>query len=167
MDLYFNGFPGIAKFMKHQKKFAHRHEYVLTLLGRKRRLPDINGDDYKTVSYLERLSINACIQGSGADIMINAQNKIEGTRPVEVSNKYLEEQGLDTKFIASDRLKELDCEMLVQIHDELLFQCPEENCEEAMQIIRDCMINPFGENVKLNVPLEVGMGHGHSYQNGH
>ena len=167
MDLYFNGFPGIAKFMKHQKKFAHRHEYVLTLVGRKRRLPDINGDDYKTVSYLERLSINACIQGSGADIMINAQNKIEGTRPVEVSNKYLEEQGLDTKFIASDRLKELDCEMLVQIHDELLFQCPEENCEEAMQIIRDCMINPFGENVKLNVPLEVGMGHSKSYQGGH
>lgn len=167
MDLYFNGFPGIAKFMKHQKKFAHRHEYVLTLVGRKRRLPDINGDDYKTVSYLERLSINACIQGSGADIMINAQNKIEGTRPVEVSNKYLEEQGLDTKFIASDRLKELDCEMLVQIHDELLFQCPKENCEEAMQIIRDCMINPFGENVKLNVPLEVGMGHSKSYQGGH
>ncbi len=167
MDLYFNGFPGIAKFMKHQKKFAHRHEYVLTLVGRKRRLPDINGDNYKTVSYLERLSINACIQGSGADIMINAQNKIEGTRPVEVSNKYLEEQGLDTKFIASDRLKELDCEMLVQIHDELLFQCPEENCEEAMQIIRDCMINPFGENVKLNVPLEVGMGHSKSYQGGH
>lgn len=167
MDLYFQGFPGIAKFMKHQKKYAHRHEYVLTIVGRKRRLPDINSNDFKTVSYLERLSINACIQGSGADIMINAQNKIEGTKPTEVSSKYLEEQGLKDVFVASERLKELDCEMLVQIHDELLFQCPEENCEEAMQIIRDCMIHPFGEKVELNVPLEVGMGHGHSYQNGH
>ena len=56
---------------------------------------------------------------------------------------------------------------LVQIHDELLFECPEENCEEAMQIIRDCMVHPFGEKVKLNVNLEVGMGAGKSYQTGH
>ena len=81
--------------------------------------------------------------------------------------RYLEEQGVEEKFIASERLKELDCEMLVQIHDELLFQCPEENCEEAMQIIRDCMIYPFGEKVSLNLPLEVGMGHSLSYQGGH
>ena len=57
--------------------------------------------------------------------------------------------------------------MLVQVHDELLFQCPEENCEEAIAIIRDCMIYPFGEKVHLNVPLEVGAGHALSYQGGH
>ena len=172
MDMYFDAFKGIAKFMKHQKKYAHRHEFVYTLTKRKRRLPDINSNDYKTSAYLERLSINACIQGSGADIMINAQNKIEGTSPCYVTSDYIKEMkeknGKDIKpFIASDRLKELDCQMLVQIHDELLFECPEENCEEAMQIIRDCMIHPFGEKVKLNVNLEVGMGAGKSYQTGH
>lgn len=167
MDLYFDGFPGIAKFMKSQKKLAHRQGYINTLVGRKRRLPDIHSSNYGTVSYCERLSINACIQGSGADIMINAQNRIEGTNPCKMTKFYLEENGLDTNFVASERLKELDCEMLVQIHDELLFQCPEENCEEAMKIIRDCMIYPFGEKVSLNLPLEVGYAHGLSYQCGH
>lgn len=167
MDLYFDGFPGIAKFMKSQKKLAHRQGYINTLVGRKRRLPDIHSSNYGTVSYCERLSINACIQGSGADIMINAQNRIEGTNPCKMTKFYLEENGLDTNFVASQRLKELDCEMLVQIHDELLFQCPEENCEEAMKIIRDCMIYPFGEKVSLNLPLEVGYAHGLSYQCGH
>lgn len=166
MDLYFEGFQGIANFMKSQKKFAHRHEYVNTLVGRKRRLPDINSNNFGTSAYCERLSINACIQGSGADIMINAQNRIEGTSPCNVTSEYMEEYNTD-KFIASERLKELDCDMLVQIHDELLFECPPENCEEAIAIIRDCMIHPFGEKVKLNLDLEVGSGHGHSYQVGH
>lgn len=167
MDLYFEGFKGIAEFMKSQKKFAHRNEFVNTLVGRKRRLPEINSNNFGTSAYCERLSINACIQGSGADIMINAQNKIEGTSPCKVTSEYLAEQEVDVPFIASDRLKELGCKMLVQIHDELLFECPPENCEEAIAIIRDCMIHPFGEKVKLNVDLEVGSGHGHSYQVGH
>lgn len=169
MDLYFEGFKGIADFMKSQKKFAHRNECVYTLVGRKRRLPMINSSNYGDVGYGERLSINSCIQGSGADIMMNAQNKIEGTSPYYVSRETLDniyEEGTEP-FIASERLKELGCEMLVQIHDELLFECVEDNCEEAMQLIRDCMINPFGENVKLNLPLEVGMAHGLTYACGH
>lgn len=167
MDMYFKGFPGIASFMKHQKKFAHRNGFINTLVGRKRRLPDIHSSNFGKVSYCERLSVNACIQGSGADIMINAQNRIEGTNPCNVTKFYLDEYGVTEKFIASERLKELDCKMLVQIHDELLFECPEENCEEAIQIIRDCMIYPFGEKVKLNVDLEIGSGYSDSYQGGH
>ena len=166
MDLYFQGFKGIADFMKSQKKFAHRNQYVYTLVGRKRRLPMIASSNYGDVGYGERLSINSCIQGSGADIMMNAQNKIEGTTNYLVSDKYTQEEMTD-KFEAAKRLKELGCEMLVQIHDELLFECPKENCEEAMKIIRDCMINPFGEDVKLNLPLEVGMASGLSYACGH
>ena len=171
MDLYFEGFKGIARFMKSQKKLAHRQGYINTLVGRKRRLPGVYSNNFKDVSYCERLSINACIQGSGADIMINAQNRIEGTSPCYMTKYFMEEHsetfGYTENFIASDRLKELDCEMLVQVHDELLFQCPEENCEEAIAIIRDCMIYPFGEKVHLNVPLEVGAGHALSYQGGH
>lgn len=171
MDLYFDGFKGIANFMKSQKKFAHRHGYVNTIVGRKRRLPDINSNNFGTSAYCERLSINACIQGSGADIMINAQNRIEGTSPCTVTQDYISNKYNNpteiTPFVASERLKELQCEMLVQIHDELLFTCPPDNCDEAIAIIRDCMIHPFGENVKLNVNLEVGAGHSKSYQGGH
>ena len=97
LDMYFEAFPGIANFMRKQKKFAHRNEYVMTVLGRKRRLPFINSNDHKMSSYAERLSLNAPIQGSAADIMINAQIKMAN----------------------SDRLKELGCKMLLQIHDKL------------------------------------------------
>ncbi len=167
VDMYFKGFKGIADFMKRQKKFAHRNGYINTLVGRKRRLPDIHSNNFGAVSYNERLSINACIQGSGADIMINAQNRIEGTNPCYVTKYFCEENGVDKPFIASEKLRELGCKMLVQIHDELLFSCPEENCDDAIKIIRDCMIYPFGENVHLNVDLEVGAGHSKSYQGGH
>lgn len=166
MDLYFEGFKGIAKFMKSQKKLAHRQGFIRTLVGRKRRLPEIYSENFGQVSYAERLSINACIQGSGADIMINAQNRIEGTKPHKMTKYYCEEHGCEP-FIAHEKLRELDCQMLVQIHDELLLECPEENCEKAIEIIRDCMIYPFGENVHLNLPLDIGGGHGLSYQCGH
>ena len=145
MDSYFEAFPGIANFMRKQKKFAHRNEYVMTVLGRKRRLPFINQNDYKMTGYAERLSLNAPIQGSGADIMINAQLNVA----------------------KNERLKELGCKMLVQIHDELLFSCPKENCEEAIQVIRECMIYPFGREKLLNLPLDIGAGHGRSYATGH
>ena len=167
MDLYFDAFKGIANFMKHQKKFAHRNGYVYTLLGRKRRLPDIQtSKDHGVIAYNERLSINACIQGSGADIISSAQTKIEGTTPCLVTNEYCEEHNCEP-FYAHERLKELGCRMLVQIHDELLFECPPQNCDEAIGIIRDMMIHPFGEKVRLNLDSEIGSGHGHSYQTGH
>jgi DNA polymerase-1 len=141
IDRYFKAYSGVAKFIQNQKRFAHRNGLVYTLVGRKRRLPNIQSDNFKVVSYCERLSVNSCIQGSGADIVINAQNKIE----------------------YDERLWNLDCEMLIQVHDELICQAPEENAEEAAQIIREHMIHPFGQSVKLNLPLEVGIGIGDSY----
>lgn len=82
---------------------------------------------------------------SGADIMINAQINIA----------------------RSERLKELGCKMLVQIHDELLFSCPKENCDEAIKEIRECMIYPFGRDKLLNLALDIGSAHGASYACGH
>ena len=141
-DMYFESYKGVAKFIRNQKKFAHRHGFVYTLVGRKRRLHNINGTDYRMVSYEERLAVNQPIQGSAGDIVINAQIRI----------------GQDK------RLKELGCKMLLQVHDELVFECPEENIEEALKIIKKYMTNPFGDNVKLNVPLEVEAGIGDNYQ---
>lgn len=145
MDLYFEAFPGIAKFMKRQKKYAHQHGKVYTVLGRERRLPQIQSSNFREVGYAERLALNAPIQGSGADIMINAQINIS----------------------RSERLKELGCKMLVQIHDELLFSCPKENCDEAIKEIRECMIYPFGRDKLLNLALDIGSAHGSSYACGH
>ena len=94
-DRYFEAYAGVAEFIKNQKKFAHRHEQVFTVIGRKRRLPDINSNDYKIVGYQERLSVNSCIQGSGGDIMMVCQPKIDN----------------------DPRLKELGCRMILQVHD--------------------------------------------------
>ena len=142
IDKYFENYSGVATFIRNQKKFAHRNGYVNTLLGRKRRLHNINSSDYKIQSYEERLSVNATIQGTAGDIAMSAQNRI-----------------------AKDvRLTEMECFMLMQIHDEILFECPEEHVEEAWPIIKHHMEHPFGDKVELNLPMEVEYGVGDTYQ---
>lgn len=143
IDKYFESYSGVAKFIQGQKKFAHRNGYVLTVLGRKRRLPDINSSDFKQASYCERLSVNSAIQGTAGDITINAQ--------IRVANE--------------ERLKELGCKMLIQIHDELVFECPEENLDEAIEIIKYLMEHPFGDGANRQIKyLRADSGTGDNYQ---
>ena len=138
-DKYFEAYSGVSDFIKEQKKYAHKYEEVFTLIGRKRRLPDINCNNFATVAYEERLSVNAPIQGSGADIMMCVQPVVE----------------------ACKRLKELNCTMRLQVHDELVFNCPDENVEEATKIIKDFMEHPLPK--PLNVPLRADADSGKSY----
>lgn len=149
IDRYFESYTGVAQFIKDQKKFAHRNGYVQTLIGRHRRLPHLlirnpSGKDFKQISYEERLAVNSAIQGSAGDITINAQNRVE----------------------FDERLKELHCYMLIQIHDELVFECPEENVEEAISIISHFMSHPFGDkkSQELILPLDCESDFGDSYQ---
>lgn len=143
IDKYFTSYSGVAKFIQSQKKYAHRHGYVYTILGRKRRLPDINSRDGGVSSYCERLSVNSSIQGTAGDITISAQNRV-----------YNEE-----------RLKEVLCYMLIQVHDELVFECPEEFVEECIPIIKYDMEHPFGDSDKKQVKyLRADYDVGDSYQ---
>lgn len=149
IDRYFDSYTGVAQFIKDQKKFAHRNGYVQTLIGRHRRLPHLlirnpSGKDFKQISYEERLAVNSAIQGSAGDITINAQNRVE----------------------ASEKLKELHCYMLIQIHDELVFECPEENVDKAIPIISQFMSHPFGDkkSQELILPLDCEADSGDSYQ---
>ena len=129
IDKYFESYSGVAKFIQSQKKFAHRNKFVYTILGRKRRLPDINSSDMKVSSYCERLAVNSAIQGTAGDITINAQIRIAD----------------------DDHLRRLGCKMIIQIHDEVVLECPEENCEEAIKIIKYYMEHPFGDDPKKQV----------------
>ena len=143
IDKYFESYSGVAKFIQSQKKYAHRNKFVYTILGRKRRLPDINSSDMKVSSYCERLSVNSAIQGTAGDITINAQIRVA----------------------QQERLKELGCLMLLQVHDELVFECPEENCEEAITIIKNLMEHPFGDDPRKQVKyLRADYDLGDSYQ---
>lgn len=138
-DTYFEAYAGVAEFIKNQKKYAHRHEKVFTLIGRKRRLPDINSNDHKMSSYCERLSVNSAIQGSGGDIMMMCQPKIDN----------------------DERLQEMNCRMILQVHDELVFVCPKKHEKEATAIIKHYMENALPK--PLNVPLRVDSDFGESY----
>lgn len=142
IDIYFETYKGVANFIRNQKKFAHRAGCVYTLVGRKRRLHNINSNDFKTVSYEERLSVNQPIQGSAGDVVIHAQLRIQEDK----------------------ELSKLGCSMLIQVHDELVFECPEENVEKAISIITRYMEHPFGDNVELEIKLKASSGFGDSYQ---
>ena len=142
IDKYFDSYSGVAKFISGQKKFAHKHGYVRTVLGRKRRLPDINSRDMAKSSYCERLSVNSAIQGTAGDITISAQLRVA----------------------SEERLKEMLCYMLIQIHDEIVLECPEEYLDEAIPIIKHDMEFPFGDNSKNVEFLRADYDVGNSYQ---
>ena len=116
---------------------------MYTILGRKRRLPDINSSDMKKSSYCERLAVNSAIQGTAGDITINAQ--------IRVANEQ--------------RLKDIGCNMIIQIHDELVLECPEEYVDEAIKIVKNDMEHPFGDDPRKTVKyLRADADFGNSYQ---
>lgn len=142
IDKYFSTYSGVDKFIKQQKRFAHKYGYVYTLLRRKRRLPDIRSRDFKQVAYCERLSVNSAVQGSAADITGSAQNLVD-------ADPWYEEHGVL---------------MMIQIHDELVFECPEPYVEECIRRTKSYMEHPFGPKVELNLKMRADFDSGDSYQ---
>ncbi|MVZ66800.1 DNA polymerase I [Sphingobacterium sp. DK4209] len=141
IDQYFTQYTGIRKYMGDIIEFAKEHGYVETLLKRRRYLRDINSANMTIRGFAERNAINAPIQGSAADLikiaMINIQNDIE-------------QQGLAGK-------------MIMQVHDELVFDVPESEVEAFKTIITDRMKNAM----KLQVPIEIEIGQGNNWLEAH
>lgn len=128
IDQYFKKFQGIEKYVKESLQKARKLGYVQTIFGRKRFLSEINSIDHRLRAQAERIAINMPIQGTSADIVKMAMVKIA-------------EQG-----ILND-----DCRMILQIHDELLFEIKESKIKEVVPQIKKIMENI----VKLKVPLKV------------
>lgn len=141
IDKYFDSYKGVAQMIRENKKFARKHGFVYTIIKRKRRLEGINSSDNKIRSYCERLATNARVQGTASDIVSSAQVRLE-------NDPWFEEHR---------------CLMLIQIHDECVYECPEEYVEEAEERIKAIMAKPFGENVSLKVELKSEADSGHSY----
>lgn len=141
IDKYFDSYKGVAQMIRENKKFARKHGFVYTIIKRKRRLEGINSSDNKIRSYCERLATNARVQGTASDIVSSAQVRLE-------NDPWFEEHR---------------CYMLVQVHDEVVYECPEEYVEEAEERIKAIMAKPFGENVSLKVELKSDSDSGHSY----
>ncbi|MET1416342.1 DNA polymerase I [Roseibium sp. HPY-6] len=130
---YFERFPGIRDYMEATKKQVHADGYVNTIFGRKAHYPDVNTKNPNMRSFYERAAINAPIQGSAADILRRAMVRME------------------------DRLADakLDAQMLLQVHDELIFEVPDAQVDDTLPVIRDVMENACDPVLKLSVPLKV------------
>ena len=130
---YFERFPGIRDYMDETREFCREHGYVLTLFGRKCHYPDIKASNPSIRSFNERAAINARLQGSAADIIRRAMIRIEPE-------------------IHKDRL---GARMLLQVHDELIFEVPANEVERTLPIIKSVMQSAPDPAVSLHVPLQV------------
>jgi len=138
MDAYFARYPRVAEYMQQTVEMARRQGYVTTLLNRRRYLPDILSRNRAIREGAERVAINAPIQGSAADIIKLAMLRIH-----------------------RDMLpKVLGVEMILQIHDELLFELPSARVGEAAPLVRESMAQAY----RLLVPLEVSVAVGPNWQ---
>jgi DNA polymerase-1 len=130
---YFERFPGIRDYMEESKAFCREHGYVLTLFGRKCHYPDIRASNPSIRAFNERAAINARLQGSAADIIRRAMTRIEAE-------------------LAAAKLK---AQMLLQVHDELVFEAPEKEVADTIALVKDVMEAAPHPAIALNVPLRV------------
>ncbi len=137
IDKYLNLYPEVAKYMKDIVEETKKTGYVRTLCNRKREIEEIKNTNYLIRSSGERMALNTPIQGTSADILKLAM--------IEIFNK-LNEGNYKTK-------------MLLQVHDELIFDVPEEELEEIKVLVKDTMENIF----KLSVPLKVSIDYGKNW----
>jgi DNA polymerase-1 len=130
---YFERFPGIKDYMESTKAFARQHGYVETIFGRRAHYPEIRSSNPQHRAFNERAAINAPIQGSAADIIRRAMVRMEP---------------------ALDKAK-LSARMLLQVHDELIFETAEDEVEATIPVIREVMENAAMPAISLSVPLHV------------
>lgn len=142
IDLYFDTFPQVKEWLDKTIEFAHEKEYVETLTGRKRYLRDINSRNKTIANAVERNAINAPIQGTAADMIKLAMTNIQ-------------------KKIRQNQLKS---RMLLQVHDELVFDMHIEETEILKTLVRDTMISSLPIPP---VPIEVEMGSGMNWLDAH
>jgi DNA polymerase-1 len=134
IETYLDRFPAVRRFIEETIEFATTEGYVQTLFGRRRRIPELRARNRQTRMLGERLAVNTVIQGTAADII-----KVAMVR----SHRALAEAGLATRLV-------------LQIHDELLFEGPAQEAEETMEIVRAAM----EKAADLDPPLTVDIGAG-------
>lgn len=134
---YFEEFGGVRKYMDEIIAQAHEDGFVRTICGRIRYIPELSSGNYNIRSFGERAALNTPIQGSAADIIKIAMNRVA---------EQLKEKQYDAKFI-------------LQVHDELILYAKDEQCGEIKEMLRECMENA----VKLSVPLRVNVAQGKTW----
>jgi DNA polymerase I len=142
---YFERFPGIRDYMEETKKFAKDNGYVLTLFGRKCHYPEIKASNPTIRAFNERASINARLQGTAADIIRRAMIRMD----------------------AALAQAKLNAQMLLQVHDELVFEVPEGEVEKTLPVIKKVMEEAPHPALSLSVPLQVDARAAHNWDEAH
>ena len=142
IDRYFERFPGIKEYMDKTVKFSKENNYVETLFGRVIHTPEINAKG-PVASFAKRAAINAPIQGTAADIIRRAMIRVP------------------------DVIKDLPAKMLLQVHDELLFEVKEEYCEDLIAKVQSIMEEASLPFLKMDIPLSVDAGRGMNWAEAH
>ena len=141
IDLYFARYPGVKHYMDETRQMASDQGYVETLFGRRLYLPEIQSRNAQRRQYAERTAINAPMQGTAADII---------KRAMIVMQRWIEES-------------EQQIKMIMQVHDELVFEVPTDQVDACIPIIRQQMT----QAAELNVPLIVDIGVGNNWDDAH
>ena len=134
IENYLASFPGVKGYMDSIVEQAKKHGYVTTILNRRRYLPEINSSNFNLRSFAERTAMNTPIQGSAADIIKKAMIHMDAR---------LREENMQAK-------------LLLQVHDELIFEAPQHEIEKLQQIVPEVMESA----IELNVPLKVDYSYG-------
>lgn len=145
IDAYFAKYPGIRAYMDHTKADARTQGYVSTIFGRRCHVPGINDKNPARRSFMERAAINAPIQGSAADIIKRAMIRIDPA---------LAKAGLKAR-------------MLLQVHDELLFEVPDAEVEATSAVVKKVMEGAAAPALHLSVPLVADVGVGENWAEAH
>jgi len=145
VDVYFERYPGVRAYMDETRELAHEQGYVETLLGRRLYLPEINSRNAQRRQYAERTAINAPMQGTAADIIKQAMGSI------------------DAWLTDSQTNKQTSTRMIIQVHDELVFECHQDQLETDRAKIVEYMVSA----AELDVPLEVDANTGENWDQAH
>jgi len=135
---YFEKYPGVVDYVNSTKRQAAERGYVQTILGRKRYIPEINSSNYQARQAAERMAINMPVQGTAADIIKVAMIRIQNE---------LDARGLTSK-------------MLLQVHDELLFEVPDNELDSIKQLVLEVMPHSLELSIPLNVDIRIGQNWG-------
>jgi DNA polymerase-1 len=141
VDLYFERYPGVKRFMDDVRESARERGYVETVFGRRLYLPEINSRNGQRRQYAERSAINAPMQGTAADIIKRAMLGVQAWLKVETA----------------------PARMIMQVHDELVFEVS----EDALESVRDRVIDSMVNAAELEVPLKVAAGSGKNWDEAH
>jgi len=146
IDRYFERFPGIRTYIEQTLQFARENGFTCTLFGRKTHFPNIRAGNPSHRGGAERAAVNAPIQGTSADLIKRAMARMD---------EALDDAGLE------------GVKMLLQVHDELVFEVPEGREEEAAAVVRKVMSSAAEPALKLDVPLDVEVGWGEHWGAAH